>query len=207
MFKTRKKITGEAGFSLVEMLIVMTVLLVVLSLVSSVFMAALGTRDRETQKTDALTSVQAALNVMSREIGTSGFGLDGNGIVTANSNENKIHFRANIQNDDWRTDDAGEEIMYYYDAKTNSVVRYDRFATPSTSIVINRVSNVTFKYFNFSGSNSSPVESSVATNKTGKIKISLLVQLDDVQGQPKNQKISLTTEIALRNSEYMLNQY
>ena len=202
--KNRK---NEAGFSLIEMVIVMTIMLVILAIVSNVFTAALGTRDRETQKTDALTTMQAALNVMSREIGNAGFGLNGNGIVTAGSNEQKIHFRANIINDDWQTNDAGEDIMYYYDPDIDSVVRYDRYAIPNTSVVINRVSNVTFKYFNYAGGSSTPTETSTPTSKTGKIKISLLVQLENVQGQPENQTVRLTTEIALRNSTYMLNQY
>lgn len=202
-----KQNNSEKGFSLIELIIVMTIFLIILSVVTTIFTASLGVRERETQKADALTSVQAAINVMSREIANSGYGLNNNGIVIDNSNDKKIHFRANVQNDDMETDDAGEEIIYYYDASINSVVRYDRFATPNTSIVINRVSNVTFQYFNFSNGSSIPTISSVPTAKTGRVKITLMVQLENVQGQPANQNISMTTEVALRNSAYMLNQY
>ncbi len=197
----------EAGFSLVELLVVMTILLTVLGVVASIFTASLRVRDRETQKTDALTSVQAALNLMSREIANSGYGVDGNGIVLNNSNSQKVHFRANIKNDDLETNDVGEEIIYFYDPNIDSVVRYDRFAVPDTSVVINRVSNVTFSYYNYSGSSSVPTTSNVPTANTSKIKMTLMVQMDDVPGQPDNQNVALTTEIVLRNSDYMLNLY
>ena len=207
MYKNTEKNNSESGFSLVELLIVVTFLLIVLGLVANVFMSSLSIRDRETQKTDALTSVQAALNVMSREIANAGYGLDGNGLIPGNSNDSKIHFRANIENDDLRTDDPGEEIIYYYDAEIDSVVRFDRFADPNTSVVINRVSNVTFTYYNYAGGSSVPTVSNTPSGNTGKVKITLIVQLDEIPGQPADQNVSMTTEVALRNSDYLLKQY
>jgi type II secretory pathway pseudopilin PulG len=207
MRKNFEKNESESGFSLVELLVVVTFLLIVLSLVANVFMSSLSLRDRETRKTDAMTSVQAALNVMSREIANAGYGLDGNGLITGNSNDSKIHFRANIENDDLRTDDPGEEIIYYYDAEIDSVVRFDRFADPNTSVVINRVSNVTFTYYNYAGGSSVPTPSNTPTGNTGKVKITLIVQLDETPGQPTAQNVSMTTEVALRNSAYLLKQY
>ncbi len=65
----------SSGFSLIELMIAMTITLVLLGLVSTLFARSLGIRSRESRKTDALTSAQAALNVMSREISNSGFGL------------------------------------------------------------------------------------------------------------------------------------
>src|ERR1041385_1918952 len=72
---------SEAGFSLIELIIAMGLLLVMMIGASQLLMRSLGTRTRENQKSDALADAQRALNIMSREIGNSGFGLDYNGIV------------------------------------------------------------------------------------------------------------------------------
>lgn len=215
----------NAGFSLVELMIAMTVLLVLLGLVSTLFARAFGIRARESRKTDALTSAQAALNVMSREISNAGFGLTYNGIVTADCNQpaplackQKLHFRSNVKN----TDDLqaiatpGEDVTYFYDTTTKSIVRYDKFAvldtatnkyTPQTSVIINRISDVEFRYFDYIPGISTPTEVTTPTDKTGRVTIKVIVTLEDVQNQPKDQKVKFESDITLRNSKYMLNQY
>lgn len=227
MKKTRTN--KSAGFSLVELMIAMTIMLILLGLVSTLFSRALGIRARESRRTDALTSAQAALNVMSREIANSGFGLyvDAeskkalNGIVIADSNANKIHFRSNLVNikTSPTSDDInkpGEDITYFFDSVTDSIVRYDNYGTlnsgtglyqPQTSVIINRISNVTFEYFNYSGSVSTPTLTSTPTINTGRVRITVIVNLEPAQGQPDNQKVTFTSDVTLRNSSYMLNQY
>ncbi|MDH3494827.1 MAG: type II secretion system GspH family protein, partial [Acidobacteriota bacterium] len=83
----KKEIKEQKGFSVVELILSMTLILVLLAVVSTIFADAVGIRDRESSKTDALTASQAALNVLSREISNSGYGLTHNGIVTADSDE------------------------------------------------------------------------------------------------------------------------
>ncbi len=227
MKKTRTN--KSAGFSLIELVMAMAIMLVLLGLVSTLFSRALSIRARESRRTDALTSAQAALNVMSREIANSGFGLyvDSitkkplNGIVIADSNANKIHFRSNLvniktspTNDD--ISKPGEDITYFFDSVTDSIVRYDAHAVlntatniymPQTSVIINRISNVNFDYFNYSGSVSTPTSTTTPTANTGRVRITVTVNLEPVQGQPSNQTVTFTSDVTLRNSSYMLNQY
>lgn len=229
MNKLRNK--KNAGFSLIELMIAMTVMLVLLGLVSTLFSRALGVRARESRRTDALTSAQAALNVMSREIANSGFGLYNNGnerralngIVVADSNAKKIHFRSNIFNikpvsplPDDNIGKPGEDITYFFDSVTDSIVRYDRYAVlnqttglydPQTSVIVNRISDVTFEYFNYSGSSSTPTVTAAPTINTGRVRITVLVRLEPVEGQPDNQTVKFSSDVTLRNSSYMLNQY
>jgi prepilin-type N-terminal cleavage/methylation domain-containing protein len=218
----------NAGFSLAELMIAMTIMLVLLGIVSTIYSRALSIRARESRKTDALTSAQAALNVISRELANSGFGLYTdpdkktplNGIVLADSNANKIHFRANVVNfktsADTNITKPGEDITYFFDAATDSIVRYDANAvyntatntySGQTSVIINRISNVTFQYFNYSGSNSTPTITSTPTANTSRVRITVEVSLEPVQGQPNNQKVQFSSDVTLRNSDYMLNQY
>ena len=72
MFKRKKR--NEKGFSLIELTVAMTIMLILLSVVSTLITRAMGVRQRETRRADALVSVQAALNVISREVANSGFG-------------------------------------------------------------------------------------------------------------------------------------
>ena len=90
---------NDAGFSLIEMMAAMVVTLVLLSLVSTMMMSVFGTRRRESQRTDAMTSAKAALNLMSREISNSGYGLTTNGLIAADSDSHKLRFRSNVEND------------------------------------------------------------------------------------------------------------
>ena len=214
---------GQAGFSLLEMMISMVIMLALMGIVTSLLSRNLGVRARESQRTDALTSAEAALNVMSREIANSGFGiytgtnarLANNGIITADSNSTQIHFRANVYNAGvmnttssvLTTDDAGEDITYFFDASTNSIVRFDPNDTPQTSVVVNKISSVTYTYFDYSGTSSTGTQTTTPTANTGRIRITVLVQLDPIQGQPNPSDVQFTSEVTLRNSPYMLNQY
>ncbi|MDQ4123789.1 MAG: type II secretion system GspH family protein [Acidobacteriota bacterium] len=210
----------QRGFSLLELMIAMTIILVMLGAASTLLFNAFGTRTRESQKTDALISAQAALDSMSREIANSGYGLSTNGIVTADSHAQRLRFRANVVNDEpiqpvvttsqLKTDDPNEDVTYYFDSSTQSILRYDRFANPTTTIIVNQISDVKFEYFDYSGSSSAATQKTVPTKDTGRIKITVLVRLDPIAGQPNQteyRRVTLTSDVTLRNSEYMRYQY
>jgi prepilin-type N-terminal cleavage/methylation domain-containing protein len=221
MIDTKPQRKKQSGFSLIELLVAMTVILVCLAMVSTILHRALGVRARESQRTDALTSAQAAINVISREIANSGFGIyagstrtPSNGIVLADSNATRIHFRSNVDNVGpvggstvLATNRPGEDVTYFFDAATDSIVRYDPNGTPQTSVVVNRISNVTFEYFNYSGASSTGTSSTTPTADTSRIRMTVSVQLDPVHGQPNPLNVTFTSEVTLRNSKYMLNQY
>lgn len=229
MKNKKNKISNERGFSLIEMTIAMIVVLVLMGLATTLFASALSTRARESRKVDALTAARAAITVISRELANSGYGLSRgepnrmplNGIVNADSNANRIHFRSNVYNSNTTTCEPGEDVTYFFDEATKSIVRYDRypnvlpdktkqcdntFNVPETSVVVNGISKVIFKYINFS-STSTGTETDAPTDNTGRIRITVYVDLEDVPGQPRNQRVTFTSEVTLRNSNYMLNQY
>jgi hypothetical protein len=101
----------------------------------------------------------------------------------------------------------GEDITYFFDAVTDSIVRYDPNDATPTSVIINRISNVNFDYFNYNGSNSAPTSTTTPTPNTGRVRITVTVNLEPVQGQPSNQTVQFSSDVTLRNSSYMLNQY
>ena len=212
---------NEGGFSLMEMLIAMTIVIVLLAIASLVFGRALGVRSRESARTDALTAAQAALNVMSREISNSGYGLasdslntiHNNGIVLTDSTSSRLRVRANIANNNLTTSESGEDVTYYFDSAAKSIVRHDNCSPPicpsgpSTTYLVNQISNVSFSYFNYTSGNSTPVETSTPADNTARVKITVTVQMGEVQGQPTGRTVTLTSFVTLRNSDYMLSQY
>jgi prepilin-type N-terminal cleavage/methylation domain-containing protein len=201
------KKSNERGFSLLELIIAMTVTLVLLGIVSTLFTAAVGTRSRQSRRTDALTSAQAALNVMSREISNSGYGLTNNGMIPIDSNAQRLHFRSNFINTDSTTNSPGEDVTYFYDSTAQSIVRYDPNDSPQTSIIVNRISNISLTYYDYDAESSNPTENTSPSSATGRIRINVTVRLEDVAGQPANQTVTFTSDVTLRNSDYMLFQY
>lgn len=206
----------EGGFSLLELMIAMTIMLLLMGVAATLLRNSLGIRDRESRRTDALTSAQAALNVMSREIANAGFGLGtsgngSNGVVLADSGTKKLRFRTNIVNSDSTTNSPGEDVTYFYDATTKSIIRYDRNKNGGeTSFVVNKISDVTFRYFDYIGNNSAPQPLAGATTptaNTSRVRITVEVTMDPAPGQPDNQKVTFTSDVTLRNSDYMLSQY
>ena len=202
--RTHRRTHHVRGFTLIELILSMLISLIILGVAVTVFSGALSTRTRESSRTDAITSAQAALNIMSREIGNAGFGLSDNGIV-ADSTDKTLHVRSNFNNTNFTTSDPGEDIVFYLDGlgTDRSVVRHDN-NTGETSGIINRISNVNFVYTNYTSTGSS---TGSADPTTGKITITLTVYLPDVQGQPSNQTITVISDVTLRNSTFMRGQY
>ena len=227
MQKTKR---NDAGFSLIELVIAITIMLIALGIVSMIMSKAFSVRARESSTTDALSSAQAALNVMSRDIGNSGYGIyvdpeteyADNGIVIADSGAQKIRVRANLSNSGGTPgapgvstlvlNAASEDVSYFYDAATKSIVRYDPngggTGVPVTSVVVNRISDVQFRYYDYTGATSAATGPfTVPTANTARVEVTVTVNLERVQGQVNPDSVTLTSEVTLRNNKYMLQQY
>jgi prepilin-type N-terminal cleavage/methylation domain-containing protein len=201
----------NAGFSMAELLIAMTIMLLALTIVMSLFSRSLATRSRESSRTDALTAAQAALNVMSREIANSGYGLTGNGIIAADSNAQNLHFYSNVLNTNSVLTDPGENLTFYFEPTSQSILRYDAnglgAGSGQVSVLINRVSSVNFQYFDYTGASAVGTLVTTPTTNTARVRITLTVNLERVSEQVNPQAVVLTSDVTLRNSRYMLLQY
>ena len=144
----------DRGFSLIELLLAMTIALTLLGLTSGLLASSFNVRARENQKTDALADTQRALNIMTREIANTGFGLSSNGIVAADSNETAIRIRANLNAFDGYTSsnsisDRNEDVKYsLYSAGADSyIVRLDIGTQNQTTVLANRVDSLKIRYY------------------------------------------------------------
>src|ERR1041384_7750265 len=125
--KTRHS-NNQAGFSLFELIIAMTITLTVLGLSSTLLAGGFNSRSREDRKSDAIADVQRALNIMTREISNSGLKLPSglnavakNGIVTNDSDNQSIRFVSNLNGipdsangyyEDPDVDDMDEDLKF-----------------------------------------------------------------------------------------------
>jgi Tfp pilus assembly protein PilW len=193
---------------MIELIVSMLLTLIILGIAVAAFSGVIGSRNRQSSRTDALTSTQAALNIMTREVGNAGYGLMTNGLVLEDCTDKKLHFLTNTNNRDATTSGPGENVTFYYDSDSQSVVRYD-LAT-GTSGVINRVSDVDFVYYNYVVdvlTGNVTVTAGPASRDTARVNIKLKVLLPEVQGQPTNRIETVMSDVTLRSSPYMLGQY
>jgi prepilin-type N-terminal cleavage/methylation domain-containing protein len=144
----------ESGFSLSELLIAMTITLVLLGITASLLASSLNVRARENQRSDALADAQRALNIMTREIANTGFGLADNGIVAADSGLSSIRVRANLNAFDGQStsatvNDRNEDVKYslYTTATDSYIVRLDIGTQNQTTVLANRVDALQIRYY------------------------------------------------------------
>lgn len=193
-------INGQAGFSLLELIIAMAITLTVMTAASTLLVSSLRTRTRENARSSALASAQRALNIMSREIGNSGYGLTDNGIVGADSATASIRVRANLNND---TDlaDLDEDVRFVLQAANNQIVRFDSFPSPNgnSSVLATNIKGLELSYLDVAGG---PATLSTAE----RIKILLWVELPAGPEQPASE-VRLLSEVALRNAPNTLQQF
>jgi prepilin-type N-terminal cleavage/methylation domain-containing protein len=190
----------ERGFSLLELMIAMAISLAVLAAASTLLATSLRTRSRENTRSEALASAQRALNIMTREIGNSGYGLNDNGIVTADSGGgNSIRVRANLNND---TDlfDTDEDVRFVFQGANGAkgpIVRVDNAA--GSVVLATNISGLAISYLDISGNPATPATAE-------RVNIDVLIDLPALPEQPAS-VVHLNSDVALRNGPNTLQQF
>jgi prepilin-type N-terminal cleavage/methylation domain-containing protein len=196
---------GNAGFSLIELIIAMTITLAVLVAATTLLATSLRTRARENTRSEALAAAQRALNVMSREIANAGYGLTDNGIVIADSGPNSIRVRANMDNDDTLADND-EDVRYVFQGGVHrAIVRFDSFPAPSgiSVVLASRIDGLTLTYLDLAGA---PISNPANYGAAERIRIEVWVDLPAGPEQPAS-VVRLVSEVALRNAPNTLQQF
>ncbi len=198
------KDSGTAGFSLLELMIAMTVTLVIMGIATTLLGQSLRVRTRENQRSDALSDVQRAVNIMTREIANSGFGMTDNGLVAADCDNNSLRFRANLNTytgagNRNATSDPGEDIYYsiYINGNASMITRLDVNATNVPDVLANRIDSLQIDYLTAAGAATAPANAD-------RLRIHIGVRLD-AMGAPKSpgyqpaSTTDLVSEVTLRN--------
>lgn len=148
MTKTPIKLSGESGFSLMELLVGMTITLIIVTLASTLLASSFAIRGRENQRSAAIADAQRALTTMSREIANAGYGLSTNGIVAGDSGLNQIRFRSDLDLSG-ATAASGEDLKYALinDANGSFIVRMDLQPAQTTGLIANRIDGLKIRYY------------------------------------------------------------
>ena len=158
---------NETGFSLIELLIAMSITIVITTLAGSLLASSLKLRSREDRKSDAIADVQRALNIMTREISNAGYALpsslptvSSNGLVAGDTNSQSIRIVSNLNGrpdatDPFATDsdvtDVDEDVKFlmYVDNAIGQryLVRHEKNATNQTTVLANRIDSLVIRYY------------------------------------------------------------
>jgi prepilin-type N-terminal cleavage/methylation domain-containing protein len=151
MYTHHSSAQAEAGFSLIELMIAMTVTLVVMGLAASMLSQSFKIRTRENAKTEAIGDAQRGLIAITRDVANAGLGLSNNGLVTGDSTATSIRIRSNLDGFTETTpdtSDADEDVKYRLinDSNGQFIIRQD-LTSSTTTVLANRVSGLTVRYF------------------------------------------------------------
>ena len=145
---SQTKTASESGFSLLELIIGMSVTLVIMSIASILLASSFSIRSRENLRSSALADAQRALNSMSRDIANAGYGLSTNGIVAGDSGATQIRVRSDLDLSG-ATDSSDEDVEYLLinDANGSFIVRLNLQPSQTTSLLANRIDGMTIYYY------------------------------------------------------------
>lgn len=213
---------SQRGFSLIELLIAMTVTIVIAGIASTLVAQSFRMRSREDARSDAIADAQRALNIVSREIANSGFGLSDNGLVPGDTSPTSIRFRSNLNAYTRGADglpvagsgfvqDPDEDIRYsmYNDDAANRhyLVRYDVTigGRDGTTVLANRLDSFQLQYFNSAGTELDVVADPSNSIMAWKVRITVgvLLPAEGEPGSPGYQPpstINLISDVVLRNT-------
>jgi prepilin-type N-terminal cleavage/methylation domain-containing protein len=219
MNKKLNSARGQLGFSLIELMIAMTLTLIVAGASATLLSQSYRMRSREDIRSDAIADAQRALNIVSREIANSGFGLIDNGIVPGDTNNGSIRVRANLnaytlEPGNRQVSDADEDIKYlmYNDEAENRhyLVRLDAVLAQTDpdkarTVLANRLNWFRLDYFDGSGAPLNLATDPASVTNAWKVRISVGVTMpaEGIRGEPGYQQewpVELRSEVVLRNA-------
>lgn len=206
---TGNRARGAAGFSLIELMVALGVTLIITVIAAQLLAQSLNVRARENARIEAITDVQRALQMMSREIGNAGLGLTNNGLVPADCDASELRVRSNLNaftEATLDTTDPDEDIVYAIINNTTGgsgdnqrlVTRQD-ISTGTVMSVANRIDDLLFEYLNEDGT----TVTNAADAEKVRITVSVWLRAVGSPGRPGYQPASrtrLVSEVALRNS-------
>lgn len=213
---------NDEGFSLIELMIAMTITIVILGAAGALLSGSLKVRTRENATTDSIADVQRAMNTMSREISIGGYGFDSNnnGLVAGDCDGASIRVRSNLNrysNGSNSIESSGEDIKYLVDTTNDQsyLVRFDRFPpalSAQATVLANRIDSLQITYWSPTNTQLDVAADPSQVANAVRVRITVTANLPAV-GTPESpgyqpaMPLQLSSDVALRNKSQNLATY
>ena len=202
---------GEAGFSLIELMVALGVTLVIMVIATRLLSMSMFVRQRENQRSEAVADVQRALQAMSREISNAGLGMTNNGLVAADSNDISIRIRSNLNAFcgtptpcDGDTAQADEDVVFTMinnntGGEEQKLLTRQDVNTKAISPLANRVDGLSLAYLKADGT------AAATPSAASRVRITVTVDLPAVgspnaPGYQPASRMRLISDALLRNN-------
>ena len=136
------------GFTLVELLIAMTIGLIILTALSSTFLMQRKIYDVQEQIVEMVQTARAAMDMMTREIRMAGYDPTGTGFAGIPYSSSQLQIVADLDGNG-NTTDSNENITYTYDAAN---LQIDRNTGSGDQPFSENIQLFTFDYLDSAGS-------------------------------------------------------
>ncbi|MEA3416823.1 MAG: prepilin-type N-terminal cleavage/methylation domain-containing protein [Thermodesulfobacteriota bacterium] len=156
----------ESGFTLVELLIAMTIGLIILTALSSTFLMQRKIYDVQEQIVEMVQTARAAMDMMSREIRMAGYNPAGATFDGITYNAGQLQIRSDLDGDKNIT--GQENIIYIYDGTDFQI---DRNIGSGDQPFAENIQSFTFDYLEADGV--TKVTTTADNNKIRQIKITI----------------------------------
>ena len=225
MQQTPHRTNKEAGFSILELLIAMIVMIVITGSATTLLSSAFNVRSREDQRSEGTSDARRALNIISREVANAGYQLPKNltyaspagtkpvpvnGLIPEDCNAQAITFVTNLNaqgnfNTGGTSDsqialaDEAVKFQFVQDGANSFLVRRD-LITGTSLVLANRIDGVQFNFLNSAGN----VVADIADAE--RINIRLWVTLNQLgrpgtNGYQPPSQVTLSSDVNLRNAQ------
>ncbi|HEX8130720.1 MAG TPA: prepilin-type N-terminal cleavage/methylation domain-containing protein [Pyrinomonadaceae bacterium] len=225
MQHTPQRTNKEAGFSIMELLVAMAVMIVITGAATALLTSAFSVRAREDQRSEGTSDARRALNIISREVANAGYQLPrnltyaapggtkpvpANGLLAEDCNAQAITFVTNLNaQGDFNTGgvanhqiagaDEAIKFQFVQDGANSFLVRRD-LLTGDSLVLANRIDGVQFSFLDAAGN----VTATIAN--TARINIRLWVTLNPVgrpgsSGYQAPSQVTLSSDVTLRNAQ------
>ncbi|HEY0082484.1 MAG TPA: prepilin-type N-terminal cleavage/methylation domain-containing protein [Pyrinomonadaceae bacterium] len=206
----------QAGFSLVELLVAMLVMMVITGAATSLLVGAFNVRSREDQRSEAIADARRALNIITRELSNSGYRLPNglsytsaagsnlvpvNGLIPGDCDATSLSFVSNLDGSS-SVSEADEATKYQFvQTGGNSFLVRNDLNPPNGSLVLaNRIDGMRFVYFDPNGND---VSANVA--QATRVQINVWVTINPVgkagsTGYQPASQVRLSSDVNLRNA-------
>jgi prepilin-type N-terminal cleavage/methylation domain-containing protein len=225
MQHTPQPANKEAGFSLMELLVAMAVMIFIMGAATTLLTSAFNVRAREDQRSEGTSDARRALNIISREVANAGYQLPknltytapggtkavpANGLIPEDCNAQAITFVTNLNaegafmtggspNTQIALADEAVKFQFVQDGSNSFLVRRD-LITGDSVVLANRIDGVEFNFLDAAGN----VTADIAN--TARINIRLWVTLNEVgrrgsSGYQAPGQVTLSSDVTLRNTQ------